>query len=77
MTLRILEFKRKPKEDVVRLLRELLERAERGAVVSFAGVAVLATGHTLEAWTKKEATRLAGTLVRLQWRIARWMNDEE
>ncbi len=66
----------RPDPVVVQRARELLEMAERGEIVSFAMVGVLANGGFLEAWTKRRATLLAGALVSLQWRIARWMNEE-
>lgn len=64
-----------PDETVVRLLRDILERAERGEIVAFAGVAVLRDGCTLEAWTKSRVMTLLGAMSSLVNRIAAWTNE--
>lgn len=75
--LRVIEFpKPEPNAEVVDRLRELLAMAERGEIVSFATVAVMPDGRTLECWIRREVPRLAGILSSLQWRIAGWMNQE-
>lgn len=75
MNLRVVDFtKREPSAAVVERLRELLAMAERGEIVSFAAVAVMPDGRTLECWIKTEVPRLAGILSSLQYRIAAWMN---
>lgn len=57
------------------MIRELLELAEAGQIVSFAGVAVTADGKTIEGFTERRVPLLLGAAAMLQGRMSTWCNQ--